>query len=182
MKDMLITFENAEVLKGFGKIRMETTDGGVLRVKPTNRLKSRDLADLNGNTAIIPMRYFTLVVQRDKPAFEVGQYGLEKNAHGWYTIVQGTGITLSDVITGQAPQGTVEPVETPAVEQPKETFDANIGVGLYPDTNPHYNPAPLAEPTFTLPKKAPRVTSKQLAEVVEKTNRARKPRKQQVTA
>lgn len=144
MQAMKISFTKTEITEGFGKIRMETTVSGVVRVKPTNRVKSRDLADLLFGdlvTAIIPARYFAQATQAGK-SYEADGYTLEKNAHGWYSLVPLIEGQLDAVLYEapvEAPQGT----ET-ASEQ-IETFDANIGIGLYPVTNPHYNPVPLAE-------------------------------------
>lgn len=118
-----ITFANTAVIDTYGKIRMETTKGGQIRVKPTNRVKSKDLSDLTGADAIIPLRYFEQAKLAGNTMFdaaltEPATFGLEKQAHGWYQIVPAVAEGMDSV--------TLVDHEEPAVEAPATSEQAPV--------------------------------------------------------
>jgi hypothetical protein len=144
----------AAILVGHTKIRMETRDSGVIRVKPTNRVVSKDLAPLivedDGSiSAIIPQRYFEQALKVGNVTIDAGtaktdtdeapimQVGLEKQAHGWLSICSNaTGMELTATL-----QNYSEPVAAPAGQQQTETTQAPEGWSEVPAGIEEGNPA-----------------------------------------
>jgi hypothetical protein len=110
----IISFNSqcAKILLNNSKLRVETTKDGTIRIRPTDRVASKDLTEIDRTDAdegvicaIIPTRYFTEAGRHSTAYEEATHFSLRSEKYQWYALVP---LTVSDE---HVPGGAIETME-----------------------------------------------------------------------